>query len=42
MPDGRSDGIVAFRTIDIENACMALLENFGYVFEPINEDIGDE
>tara|TARA_R100001509_G_scaffold130774_1_gene84162 strand:- start:152 stop:697 length:546 start_codon:yes stop_codon:yes gene_type:complete len=34
MPDGRSDGIVAFRTVDIENACMALLENFGYSFEP--------
>lgn len=37
MPDGRSDGIVAFQLSDVENACMALLENFGYVFEPIKD-----
>lgn len=37
MPDGRSDGIVAFQLSDVENACLALLENFGYEFEPIKD-----
>lgn len=37
MPDGRSDGIVAFQLSDVENACVALLENFGYEFEPIKD-----